>query len=133
MKIGDRVFVHGYIDEIRRDTVIVRNKGGYFGTDPGEVIVAYNSAHPNWIPVSERLPEEYDDYICSYGAESGHFVGVGTYRPEIGEWGFWTSDDPECEDEEHWLTVSNVVAWMPLPEPWKGENRQNEFANMSDL
>ena len=61
MKIGDRVFVHGYIDEIRRDTVIVRNKGGYFGTDPGEVIVVYNSAHPNWIPCSERLPEELEE------------------------------------------------------------------------
>lgn len=31
MKIGDRCFVHGYVDEIRKDTVIIRNKGGYFG------------------------------------------------------------------------------------------------------
>lgn len=38
MKIGDRVFVHGYIDEIRKDTVIIRNDGGYFGTVPSEVI-----------------------------------------------------------------------------------------------
>lgn len=38
MKIGDRVFVHGYIDEIRKDTVIIRNAGGYFGTIPSEVI-----------------------------------------------------------------------------------------------
>ena len=38
MKIGDRCFVHGYIDEIRKDTVIVRNDGGYFGTIPSEVI-----------------------------------------------------------------------------------------------
>lgn len=38
MKIGDRVFVHGYIDEIRKDTVIIRNDGGYFGTAPSEVV-----------------------------------------------------------------------------------------------
>lgn len=38
MKIGDRVFVRGYIDEIRKDTVIIRNAGGYFGTIPSEVI-----------------------------------------------------------------------------------------------
>lgn len=38
MKIGDRVFVSGYIDEIRKDTVIIRNAGGYFGTIPSEVI-----------------------------------------------------------------------------------------------
>ena len=37
MKIGDRIFVRGYIDEIRKDTVIVRNDGGYFGTIPSEV------------------------------------------------------------------------------------------------
>ena len=38
MKIGDRVFVHGYVDEIRKDTIIIRNNGGYFGTIPSEII-----------------------------------------------------------------------------------------------
>ena len=38
MKIGDRVFVQGYVDEIRKDCVIVRNRGGYFGTEKCEVI-----------------------------------------------------------------------------------------------
>ena len=38
MKIGDRVYVHGYVDEIRRDTVIIRNKGGYFGTVKSEIV-----------------------------------------------------------------------------------------------
>ena len=38
MKIGDRIFVRGYIEEIRKDTVIVRYDGGYFGTIPSEVI-----------------------------------------------------------------------------------------------
>lgn len=37
MKINDEVFVHGYVDEIRNDIVIIRNKGGFFGTDPYEV------------------------------------------------------------------------------------------------
>lgn len=38
MKIGDEVYIHGYIDEIRKDTVIIRNNGGYFGTIPSEII-----------------------------------------------------------------------------------------------
>jgi len=38
MKIGDRVYVHGYVDEIRKDTIIIRNDGGYFGTVPEEVV-----------------------------------------------------------------------------------------------
>lgn len=37
MKIGDEVFVHGYIDEIRKDCIIIRNEGGYFGTVEAEV------------------------------------------------------------------------------------------------
>lgn len=37
MKIGDEVYVHGYIDEIRNDVIIIRNEGGYFGTVPSEV------------------------------------------------------------------------------------------------
>lgn len=37
MKIGDEVFVHGYIDEIRKDCIIIRNEGGYFGTVPNEI------------------------------------------------------------------------------------------------
>jgi len=38
MKIGDEIYVHGYVDEIRKDNiVIIRNEGGYFGTDVNEV------------------------------------------------------------------------------------------------
>ena len=37
MKIGDEVYVHGYVDEIRKDTIIIRNDGGYFGTIEEEI------------------------------------------------------------------------------------------------
>ena len=45
MKIGDRIYVRGYIDEIRKDTVIVRNDGGYFGTIPSEVTPSAQPEH----------------------------------------------------------------------------------------
>jgi len=38
MKIGDEVFIHGYVDEIRKDVVIIRNEGGYFGTVKEEIV-----------------------------------------------------------------------------------------------
>ena len=38
MKIGDEVYVQGFIDEIRNDVIIIRNEGGYFGTVPSEVV-----------------------------------------------------------------------------------------------
>ena len=37
LKIGQEVLIHGYVDEIRKDTVIIRNEGGYFGTVEYEV------------------------------------------------------------------------------------------------
>ncbi len=40
MKIGDRVYVHGFVDEIRKDCVIIRNEGGYFGTVKSEIVEA---------------------------------------------------------------------------------------------
>ena len=40
MKIGDRIYVHGYVDEIRKDCVIIRNDGGYFGTLKSEIVEA---------------------------------------------------------------------------------------------
>ena len=43
MKIDDRVYVHGHVDEIRKDTVIIRNKGGYFGTVKSEIVEAQNT------------------------------------------------------------------------------------------
>ena len=68
MKIGDRVFVRGYIDEIRKDTVIIRNAGGYFGTIPSEVITGeLPSAQPDpqrtgrWI----IKPHIYNVAYCS--------------------------------------------------------------------
>ena len=38
LKIGQEVLIHGYVDEIRKDTVIIRNEGGYFGTVEYEVM-----------------------------------------------------------------------------------------------
>ena len=40
MKIGDRVYVHGHVDEIRKDCVIIHNDGGYFGTVKSEIVEA---------------------------------------------------------------------------------------------
>ena len=65
-------------------------------------------AVPQWIPVSERLPEAGKQYLCCN--EDG-FREVGYLSKVTGEWGF---TDTEAFGE--------VIAWMPLPEPYKTEN-----------
>lgn len=79
LKIGDRVYVHGHIDEIRKDTVIIRNDGGYFGTIPseivkGEFVTCRNCKHrptikDGFIVLTEetkKCPFDGGDYIHSW-------------------------------------------------------------------
>lgn len=76
-----------------------------------------NSA--GWIPVNERLPEENDgkyypmlNVSTSYGA-----VKWGFYRVIDKEWYIYSEMHGElikAEDKE-------VIAWQPLPEPYKEE------------
>lgn len=61
-KIGDRIFVRGYIDEIRKDTVIVRNDGGYFGTILSEITGELPSVQPEIIRCKDCLIHG----VCSY-------------------------------------------------------------------
>lgn len=60
-----------------------------------------------WIPVEERLPED-GTYLCTLDGEL-----CGIKEPFTGmcgiENGIW--DEPDC-----------VVAWRPLPEPYKPES-----------
>ena len=62
---------------------------------------------PKWIPVSEKLPDKTDDYLCSYNGCA--VVDICEYDPDRNEWGFFYDGG--------WKVVSNVTAWMPLPEP----------------
>lgn len=71
-----------------------------------------------WIPCSERLPEYTADYNVTVGIGSilGYFEEVRTYRYEIcnskNPYRKWII--PNNVDE-----VINIIAWQPLPEPYK--------------
>lgn len=63
------------------------------------------SAH-QWIPCSERLPEE-----------GGYYLTTTMYQEVYCD--YWNGDNFD--------RTEMVIAWMPLPEPWKGEqNEQTE-------
>lgn len=60
-----------------------------------------------WIPVEERLPETEDGYIHVMVSMDDDFVCTTDY----------TDDD----GFELWDDSGEVVAWMPLPEPYRPE------------
>lgn len=70
-----------------------------------------------WIPVNERLPKkpEIDGDSDCYIVQTRRVA-----QPFIGYW-----DGREWTDEEVYV-VDEVIAWMPLPEPYKGEGKDAE-------
>lgn len=66
--------------------------------------------HGEWIPCSERLPENDGRYLVTCSK-------IGAW---VVDWNIWHN-----EPKPSWLWEQGVTAWMPLPEPYmKGE--QNE-------
>ena len=97
-----------------------------YGTYNPEVLSQYLkeyfilSAQPEqrWIPCSERLPEEYGEYLVTYKSDGDQkFMDIVEYEPSFefdheknrfkGNWLF--ADDCRSVNPE-------VLAWMPLPE-----------------
>ena len=78
---------------------------------------------PQWIPVSERFPEENDYKSCIECLDGAVWyctenvtIGLGYYYKSTKEWS--TTDDLK--------TDGKVVAWKPLPEPYRAERRTDE-------
>ena len=94
------------------------------GEEIREVLGALPSAQPEqrWIPVTERLPEEYGEYLVTYKSDGEQiFMDIIEYETSFeydyeknrfkGNWLF--ADDCRSRDPE-------VLAWMPLPEIYQG-------------
>ena len=102
--------------EIHCDASVAGSEGWLGGVrDSLRAIEDVPSAEPEpkWIPVTEALPINDVDVIVSVLDDSGdtpyRFTSVGWCTPN-GQ--YWVVDNEMCY---------GVVAWQPLPEPWKGE------------
>lgn len=65
--------IHGFVDEIRKDAIIVRNDGGYFGTTKDEVyslVRCEECEHKADNYCYKHSHEVTDSDFCSYGERS---------------------------------------------------------------
>lgn len=74
------------------------------------IICQLPSVTQKWIPVSERLPEKSDYCLC---CDKDGYMIIGWIPKWSKEWCF---DDDEVD--------MDVVAWMPLPQPYKAESEE---------
>lgn len=73
-----------------------------------------------WIPCSERLPEDGDTFLVTI-EYNGEVIGVdaASYSPFYGYIDkHWDTFEDWKEDDD---TCYHVTAWMPLPKPYKKE------------
>ena len=77
-----------------------------------------------WIPVSERLPESSGVYIVSIWVSDGEESAILTDANYYDGDGDWYNDNRINWGRER--TSDKIVAWMPLPEPYKAESEDNE-------
>lgn len=96
------------IDELKQESIIVDNDAGHRAV---EIIKQVSEEYNNgWIPCSERLPEEQGLYLIQYNKNNikvayYDYNTQGTYRA-------WWID---------YTQATNVIAWQPLPQPYKEE------------
>lgn len=73
----------------------------------------------NWIPCSERLPDEDGNYLVTF--ENGYVRIAGYSRTQTIRYpeGFYVlTDDGTIAFQ---ITHNLVIAWMELPQPYRGD------------
>lgn len=105
------------------------------GYTPRQILSALPSAQPEqrWIPVSERLPEEDTEVLISYRYKEGE-GDTSHVDIDITTYGQMYFGGNKVGNNKHWRApfeyfYSNyeVIAWMPLPEPYKeGEAHETD-------
>lgn len=85
-------------------------------------ISALSKNKGEWIPVSERLPEEREWYLAVFKEKDTDFQLIPRVADYIGHGeNKWQWIDGEGVPQEY-FDLLECVAWQPLPEPYKGES-----------
>lgn len=73
--------------------------------------------HTKWIPVSERLPKYGKEVLtCS----NDGFIEIQSIENDVwDEYNYWENQNGDRSD------FDEVIAWQPLPEPYKAESEDS--------
>lgn len=79
----------------------------------------------SWIPVTKRLPDDYDRYLISTDDGMVEIVNYGDTNDLPNEIAFY-----QWDDEEWQCWKPKVTAWMPRPKAYKAESeKRNDTTN----
>lgn len=86
------------------------------------------NVEPKWVPCKEKLPE-YFDYVLLSSPEYGLKIGERTRKSNVNSW--YLNEPLDCDVwhvilSNSWYDLEDFIAWMPLPEPYNGEKKDNE-------
>lgn len=90
---------------------------------------------PQWIPCSERLPEVSGRYLVTRGLKAAgaiwNRVYIANYSDLMGLRDYMIFWDGNVGKSD-FVRFDDVIAWMPLPEPYKEDEHETDRCGCAD-
>lgn len=82
-----------------------------------------------WIPINQEYPRDNTKVLVTRDIYSVPMIDIGVFTFNLHEFDPNDFNDEEyrragfCKYDSEWgyYEINDVLAWMPLPEPWRGE------------